>query len=227
MSPSQPEDPTDTRVPSTPSSSEEPAAESIFGVILAGGQSRRFGGAKVFAELGGAPMASWGVQALQGVGLAVGVVADAERVWKPHSVSRLDPIWNPDSAPLAGYGRRSNGPRKEEMMVCCFSDATCPSCLRQCSGLSSAGATRRRPWCPWARRAPSRYARFTELRVPPAVEDRLRSEDRSLHGLAQAVRAVFIGEEAVAEVTDPRVAFLNVNTVEDRDRAERFLDARG
>jgi molybdopterin-guanine dinucleotide biosynthesis protein A len=60
----------------------------------------------------------------------------------------------------------------------------------------------------------------------PAVEDRLRSEDLSLNGLAQAVGAVFIGEEAVTEVMDPGVAFLNVNTVKDRDRAERLLDTR-
>ena len=58
------------------------------------------------------------------------------------------------------------------------------------------------------------------------VEHRLRSGDPSLRGLVEAIEAVFIGEEAVAEVSDPRVAFLNVNTVEDRDHAETLLDSQ-
>lgn len=47
-----------------------------------------------------------------------------------------------------------------------------------------------------------------------------------MRGLVEAVGAVLIGEEVVAEVANPRVTFLNVNTVEDRDRAERLLDVR-
>ena len=54
--------------------------ERIFGVVLAGGKSLRFGGPKVLAPLGGAPMASWGVRALQAAGLRVGVVSDEEGV---------------------------------------------------------------------------------------------------------------------------------------------------
>ena len=58
------------------------------------------------------------------------------------------------------------------------------------------------------------------------VEDRLHSEDQSLRGLAEAVGAVFIGEDVIAEVTDPKIGFLNVNTVRELDRAERVLEAR-
>lgn len=59
-----------------------------------------------------------------------------------------------------------------------------------------------------------------------AVEHRLHSEDRSLRGLTQAVGAAFIDEDAVAGVADPRIDFLNVNTVSERDHAERLLDTR-
>ena len=48
--------------------------------MLAGGKSRRFGGSKVLAPLSGAPMATWGVRALQAAGLPVGVVSDEEGV---------------------------------------------------------------------------------------------------------------------------------------------------
>jgi molybdopterin-guanine dinucleotide biosynthesis protein A len=55
-------------------------AERIFGVVLAGGKSRRFGQSKVLAPLSGVPMASWGVRTLQAAGLPVGVVSDDEGV---------------------------------------------------------------------------------------------------------------------------------------------------
>ena len=55
-------------------------AEKIFGAMLAGGKSRRFGRSKVFTPLAGAPLASWGVRALQSAGLPVGVVSDEEGV---------------------------------------------------------------------------------------------------------------------------------------------------
>ncbi len=57
-----------------------PPAERIFGVMLAGGKSRRFGQSKAFVPLAGEPLASWGVRALQAAGLPVGVVSDEEGV---------------------------------------------------------------------------------------------------------------------------------------------------
>jgi molybdopterin-guanine dinucleotide biosynthesis protein A len=60
----------------------------------------------------------------------------------------------------------------------------------------------------------------------PEVERRLHSDDRSLRGLAKAVGAAFIGEDAVARVADAQTTFLNVNTVRERDRAEDLLDPR-
>ncbi len=59
-----------------------------------------------------------------------------------------------------------------------------------------------------------------------AVEHRLHSEDRSMRGLARAIGAVFIDEGAVAGVVDPKIDFLNVNTVRERNRVEHFLDTR-
>jgi molybdopterin-guanine dinucleotide biosynthesis protein A len=56
------------------------ATERIFGVMLAGGESRRFGREKAFAALGSAPMVSWGVRALEAAGLAVGIGSDDEGV---------------------------------------------------------------------------------------------------------------------------------------------------
>ena len=201
------------------------ATEKIFGVILAGGQSRRFGQAKVLAALGGAPMASWGVRALQGAGLSVGVVSDEEGVEaalgipaRPDLVAGLGPMGGLWTALQWAQERGDDGvlllgcdmPLVNEAVlrtVLSWSD-TAPAVVP----LGSKGAE---PLCALYRAA-----------CTSVVEHRLRSKDLSLHGLAEAVGAVFIGEEAVAAVTDPCAAFLNVNTVKDRDRAERFLDAR-
>ncbi len=57
-----------------------PPAERIFGAMLAGGESCRFGGPKVLAPLSGAPMASWGLSVLEAAGLTVGVISDEEGV---------------------------------------------------------------------------------------------------------------------------------------------------
>jgi molybdopterin-guanine dinucleotide biosynthesis protein A len=92
-----------------------PTTEQIFGVILAGGKSRRFGRPKVFAALGGAPMASWGVRALQAAGLPVGVISDEDGVEaalgvpvRPDLEARARPDRRAvDGAPMGlGKGRR-------------------------------------------------------------------------------------------------------------------------
>ena len=79
---------------------------------------------------------------------------------------------------------------------------------------------------PLASDGPEPLCALYRVACASTVEDRLHSEDRSLHGLAEAVGAVFIGEDVIAEVTDPKIGFLNVNTVRERDRAEGFLEAR-
>ena len=78
---------------------------------------------------------------------------------------------------------------------------------------------------PMGSEGPEPLCALYRLACASEVERRLRSEDRSLRGLVGAIGPVFIGEEAVAEVSDPRVAFLNVNTAEDRDRAETLLES--
>ncbi len=103
-----------------------PATERVFGVILAGGKSRRFGRPKVLAALGGAPMASWGVRALQAAGLPVGVISNEDGVEAVLGV-RFGPIWRLDSARSGGFGPRSSGPGKGATTACCFSDVICPS----------------------------------------------------------------------------------------------------
>ena len=76
-------------------------SEKLFGAVLAGGQSRRFGSAKALVPVGGMPLASWSVRALEGAGLSAGVVSADEAIGKALGVpSRAD--LQPGLGPLGG-----------------------------------------------------------------------------------------------------------------------------
>jgi len=94
--------------------------------MLAGGESRRFGGPKVLAPLSGAPMASWGLDVLESAGLTVGLISDEEGVEAALGLPAR-PDLEAGLGPMAGCGRRFSGPVKGVTMECCFSDVTCRS----------------------------------------------------------------------------------------------------
>jgi molybdopterin-guanine dinucleotide biosynthesis protein A len=201
------------------------ATERIFGVVLAGGESRRFGQAKALATLRGAPMASWGVRALRAAGLAVGVVSDEEGVeaalsvaTRPDLEAGLGPIGGLWTALQWAQERGDDG----VLLLGCDMPLVSEAILRTVLGWSAKAAA----VVPMGSEGPEPLCALYRPACAPEVEHRLRSKDQSLRGLAKAVGAVFIGEEVVAEVSDPRVAFLNVNTAEDRDRAETLLDSQ-
>ena len=54
------------------------AKQEPFGVVLAGGKSRRFGTSKTLAKVGGLPMASRAVAVLKRAGLSVGVISSED-----------------------------------------------------------------------------------------------------------------------------------------------------
>jgi molybdopterin-guanine dinucleotide biosynthesis protein A len=197
-------------------------SERIFGVVLAGGKSRRFGGPKVLAPLAGSPMGIWGVRALEAAGLAVGVVSSTEGVEaalgvpaRPDLEAGLGPIGGLWTALRWAEERGDDG----VLVLGCDMPLANEPLLRTIVGWSGEapaviplGPAGLEPLCALYR-----------LACAAEVERRLHSDDLSLHGLAEAVGATFMGEDVVAEVTDPRQAFLNVNTREDRDLVERLL----
>jgi len=200
------------------------ATESIFGVVLAGGKSRRFGGPKAFAPLAGAPMASWSVRAIQAAGLLVGVISDEEGVEaalgvpaRPDLEAGLGPIGGLWTALQWARERGDDG----VLLLGCDMPLVSEALLRTVLGWSDAAPA----VVPLASDGPEPLCALYRVSCASTVEDRIHSEDRSLHGLAEAVGAVFIGEDVIAEVTDPKIGFLNVNTVRERDRAEGFLEA--
>lgn len=69
----------DRRVP-TPSRERTSATEAVAGLVLAGGQSSRFGSDKASAPLAGRPLLQWVISALEGVCESIVVVRAAEQV---------------------------------------------------------------------------------------------------------------------------------------------------
>ncbi len=200
-----------------------PGSERIFGVVLAGGRSLRFGGPKVLAPLGGAPMASWGVRALRAAGLGVGVVSNDEGVEaalgvpvRPDLETGLGPIGGLWTALQWAEERGDDG----VLLLGCDMPLVSDALLRTVLGWSDDAPA----VVPESSDGLEPLCALYRLACAPAVEHRLQSEDRSLHGLARAIGAAFITEDALAKVADPRVVFLNVNTARERDYAEELLN---
>jgi molybdopterin-guanine dinucleotide biosynthesis protein A len=202
-----------------------PATERILGVILAGGKSRRFGRPKALATLGGAPMASWGMRALQAADLPVVVISDEDGVEAVLGVP-VRPDLEPGLGPLGGLWTALQwaSERGDDgvLLLGCDMPLVSEALVRTVLGWSAdapavvpVGSDGPEPLCALYRGA----CRTT-------VEDRLHSEDLSMQGLAQAIGAAFIDEDAVAGVADPKIDFLNVNTANEQDRAEPLLEAR-
>ena len=190
--------------------------------MLAGGTSHRFGHSKVLVPLAGAPMASWGVRTLQAADLSVGVVSDDEGVeaalgvpTRPDLEAGLGPIGGLWSALQWAEERGDHG----VLLIGCDMPLVSAALVRTVLAWSdSAPAV-----VPMGTDGPEPLCALYRSTCMAEVERRLRSENRSLRGLVDAVGAAFIGHEKVAEVADPLNAFLNVNTTGERDRAEALL----
>ena len=198
------------------------AAEGIFGVVLAGGKSLRFGKPKAFAPLGGAPMVSWSVRALQAAELPVGVIshedgmpADLGVPARPDLEAGLGPIGGLWTALQWAEERGDDG----VLLLACDMPLVSEALIRTVLGWSKTAPA----VVPLGLNGPEPLCALYRTACASEVEHRLHSDDRSLRALVQVIGTVFISEDAVAEVMDPEIGFLNVNTQKDWDRAERFL----
>ena len=194
--------------------------------MLAGGKSCRFGGPKVLAPLSGAPMASWGLSVLEAAGLAVGLISDEEGVEaalalpaRPDLEAGLGPIGGLWTALQWASERGDDG----VLLLGCDMPLVNEALVRAILDWDDAAPA----VVPVGSEGPEPLCALYRSTCVPEVERRLHSDDRSLRGLAKALGAAFIGEDAVARVADAQTTFLNVNTVRERDRAEALLEARG
>ena len=195
----------------------------VFGVVLAGGESRRFGRPKALAEVGGSLLARRCVDTLISAGLSVGIVADP-RIGATLGV-RSRPDLEAGLGPLGGLWTALEWARERGdtgvFLLGCDMPLITPDLIRLVVE-RSAGAAVTAPVGPTG---PQPLCALYRLACLPEVEKRARSPDRSLHRLLDAVGATLVSSETIATIADPEVVFWNVNTEEDGLLAEGLLRA--
>ncbi len=200
------------------------AVERVFGVVLAGGASRRFGHSKALAEVGGVSLAGRSVNALRNAGLTVGVVTSDEDIGRALGIP-IRPDIETGLGPIGGLWTalewvEERGETAVFLLGCDMPLVTADLIRLVMNHESAALAVAPestdglQPLC-----ALYRSACLSE------IERRIRSDDRSLHGLLKAVDADVVSEERISDVADPATVFLNVNTEADAARATELIAA--
>ncbi|HSW30903.1 MAG TPA: molybdenum cofactor guanylyltransferase [Longimicrobiales bacterium] len=196
-------------------------APRLLGAVLAGGEGRRFGGPKAEARLGGISLAERAVALLRTVLDDVVVVTSHDLSAPPapvvpDRVRGLGPLGGLDAALRYARDRGYEG----VLLVGCDLPLLTTALLEEvASGLAGHRAV-----------APGRRGGGVEplcaayrVELSEAVEGRLAQDDRSLHALFRDVGGHML-PGAVEAGDDP---FLNVNTVDELERAEAALSGGG
>lgn len=210
-----------------------------FGAILAGGESRRYGSPKALATVGGARIIDRVVTAVRRVVPDVVLLAN-----EPDLFADLGLPMRPDVRPGLGalggiytallWAREAGRPGV--LAVACDMPFPCESLLARLVdvafgeiGPDRLPATRR----PDVAIPESRGRRGVEplcaaygVGCIPAIEAQLDGQDQRMIGFHSAVRTSRIPLADVDDLCDPERAFLNVNTPDERDRADRLAESR-
>ncbi|MCG6958041.1 MAG: molybdenum cofactor guanylyltransferase [Gemmatimonadetes bacterium] len=193
----------------------------LLGVVLAGGEGRRFGRPKAGATLAGVPMVARAVDVLRAVteDVVVSASSSVPDVGVPvvaDRVSGAGPLAGLEATLLEAEARGLEG----ALVLACDLPLVEPELLRQLvreAGGALAAAPAREgggvePMCALYR-----------VDVREAVTRRLSSQDRSLQALFRDVGGRAIPWERLRAEPD---ILLNVNTPADGQRAEMVLEAR-
>lgn len=199
-----------------------------LGIILAGGGSRRYGVHKAFVSVGGERMVDRVRRVLEEAGLTVGIVANEPEPYRPLSVPVRRDAGLP-LGPLSGirtalqWAKESAAPGA--VVIACDMPFVTPALVRRLligtEGVDavvpeSGGPRGVEPLCAY-------YA----TGCLPAVEAALAREDRSAVAFLPDVRVHAVPRGEVERFGSPELLFLNVNTPEDRARAEAMAAGGG
>jgi molybdopterin-guanine dinucleotide biosynthesis protein A len=193
----------------------EAAPRAVIGVVLAGGRSRRIGGAKALAELGGRPLISYPLAALNAAGLDAVVVAKRQS-----PLPELDcPVLREPALPrhpLCGVitALRWGGGGPVVVVGCDMPFVTGPL-LAWLAGLDGLVV-------------PEIEGRPQPLlaRYEPAHAGALEIAVRSGHSMRKAIAGLqprIVNERELQRFGDPGRLFFNVNDPTDLQVAERLL----
>lgn len=210
-----------------------------FGAILAGGESRRYGSPKALATVGGARIIDRVVSAVRRVAPDVVLLAN-----EPDLFADLGLPTRPDVRPGLGalggiytallWAREAGRPGV--LAVACDMPFPCEPLLGRLVDVAfgDIGPDRtlagRRPDVAIpesrGRRGVEPLCAAYGVGCIPAIEAQLDGQDQRMIGFHAAVRTSRIPLADVDDLCDPERAFLNVNTPDERDRAERLAETR-
>ena len=211
-----------------------PVADAPFGVVLAGGESSRYGAPKALATVGGVRIVDRVIAALRRVTAEIIVSANEPALFRDLGL----PVY-PDEreglGPLGGIyttlRRARQAGRPGILAAACdmpFPSAELLARLRDVAfpGGEAAGAPD--VVVPASRGPRGIEPLFAAYRTGclPALDDALAEGDRRMIGFHSRVTVHTISMEEVATFCDPAVAFMNVNTPEDRERADAVAERR-
>lgn len=210
-------------------------ADAPFGAVLAGGESSRYGSPKALATVGGRRIVDRVIEALRRATPDVIVSANEPELFADLGLPTY-PDERPDLGPLGGIYttllRAREAGRPGILAVACdmpFPSVALLALLRREAfgeGDASAPGDIVVPASRGPRGVEPLFAAYSTACIP-AIEAALAEGDRRMIGFHERVRVHTIPLDEVAAVCVPARAFLNVNTPEDRDRAESLARANG
>lgn len=197
----------------------------VLGVILAGGENRRYGGEpKALARVGGERIADRAIRALREVVPRVVIVAN-----DPETFGVLDLPMRPDLRPgLGALGGIYTAVRWAEeegcrgaLVVACDMPFLSAALLRRLvEGAVADGAILPESDSP---RGMEPLCAFYGIGCRTAIEAALDRGDRAIISFLDDVDLRLVPRSEVGRLGDPRRMFLNVNTPAERERAEELL----
>lgn len=192
------------------------ATGRAVGAVLAGGRGRRLGAAKATALLGGRPLISYPLAAVEAAGLEPLVVAKRDSPLPPLDCTKIE---EPDSPrhPLCGIVaalRHAGG--RPVVAIGCDMPFVPPALLAHLAAaheplLAMAADGEPQPF-------PARY----EPRLLPALEAAL-AEARPLRQTVESLAPRLLGADELSACGDPQRLAFNVNTPADLEEAEALL----
>ncbi|MFC1662390.1 molybdenum cofactor guanylyltransferase, partial [Gemmatimonadota bacterium] len=206
----------------------ESRSGSFLGVILAGGESRRYGRPKALAPFGGQPMGAWARDALVDHCPRTVTISHDPAVSRTLGIpGRQDRVQG--IGPLGGLLSGLEWAREEKMLGLFLLACDIP--------LVGSGLVGRilDAWVPGAHAVvpespgPLGFEPLCAVYASdclPFVEERVASQDRSLAALLERIQVTTVPQRLLGSREDVSLAFRNVNTPEDGRELEARLAVR-
>jgi molybdopterin-guanine dinucleotide biosynthesis protein A len=201
-----------------------------LGAILAGGRNTRYGALKALESVGGVRIIDRVIDALGQITSSIVLIANDAAAYGSVGL-RIRPDAQEGLGPLAGLYSALRWAEEEKrrgiFAVACDMPFVSVDLLRELTARSEANTVDVVAPESGSRRGLEPLCAYYSVRCLPAIGAALARADLRLIGFHGAVRVERVPLEIVQRFGDPDVLFLNVNTVEERERAERLLAERG